>query len=65
MTRKDYELIANVLYLYVRPIELQEDCEVAALAIDLADSLALDNPRFNKAKFLFACGVSIQEGKEE
>lgn len=63
MTRKDYVLIAACL------AAVRADCtadkhrehEFAALdavARDLAHQLANDNPRFDRARFLAACGVA-------
>lgn len=55
MTRKDYVLIAQTL------ANFQEDngvmIERNAIAYDLADAFALDNPRFDRARFLVASGV--------
>lgn len=61
MTRKDYELIAKALKTQ---LELsrgfgEEDGEAAVknIAHDLAEALALDNPRFDRARFLTASGA--------
>jgi hypothetical protein len=56
MTRKDYQRLANALASN-RPIEgqpialeqWQTDCK------HIADALASDNPRFDRARFLGAC----------
>lgn len=61
MTRKDYELIAKVLK------DLNDDfnnggadeVSLALVAEELATALALDNPRFNRARFVSACGVKV------
>lgn len=55
MTRKDYELIARVLTNYSddEGVVIERD----AIAYRLADALAIDNPRFNRHKFLIAAGV--------
>ena len=64
MTRKDYQLIADVL----RERGTQADKSDApwmkgfrsahvALARDFADALAADNPRFDRTRFFKACGV--------
>lgn len=55
MTRKDYELIAAVLSNYAIGGIPTDDRD--AIAYDLADALALDNPRFNRELFLVAAGV--------
>ena len=53
MTRKDYVLIArNIEQAYYL-----DDTQRNTIAQDLADSLSMDNPRFDRARFLTACGV--------
>lgn len=55
MTQKDYELIARVLSTTK---ELgYEQPTIYRIAFDLADALALTNARFDRVKFLKACGV--------
>lgn len=52
MTKQDFELIANVI-LYV-------DIEKAdrwLIAVSFADRLAKENKRFDRPKFLKACGI--------
>ena len=55
MTRKDYKLIAEVLKASgkcgVGPYTLD------SLALSFAQELKKDNPNFNHALFLKACGV--------
>jgi hypothetical protein len=51
MTRKDYQLIAEVF------ARSTGDDLAKILAENLADKLEQDNPRFDKARFLTACGV--------
>ena len=55
MTRKDYQLIADVLAKFTAEgvVTIERD----AIAYDLADALALDNPRFDRERFLVASGV--------
>jgi len=55
MTRKDYQLIASVLKSYATEGTPTDDRD--AIAYDLADALASDNPRFNRELFLVAAGV--------
>lgn len=62
MTRKDYELIAKVLKTQ---LELsrgfgEEDGEAAVknIVFDLMADLAKENPRFDRVRFLSACGVN-------
>jgi hypothetical protein len=53
MTRKDYIKIAIVIQTsWFGSADLK-----LSFASNLADEFALDNPRFNKARFLTACGV--------
>jgi hypothetical protein len=56
MTRKDYQLIAEVFANFGQMIELEETIG-ADLARNLADALQGDNPRFDRARFLESCGV--------
>lgn len=55
MHRKDYELIAQVLANFTAEggVTIERD----AIAYDLADALAADNPRFSREVFLVAAGV--------
>ena len=54
MTRKDYKLIAEVIAVsWFGSAELRAD-----LVNNFADKLEQDNPRFNRSRFLTACGVN-------
>ena len=63
MTRKDYIAIAKVFQnradmarnIQNAPSRLAHYSEVAA---DLADVLAQDNQRFDRARFIKACGLA-------
>ena len=61
MTRKDYEALAAALN--GAHVSLRAHFPVAAfqgwrVAVDhVADTLAADNPRFDRARFLKGCGV--------
>jgi hypothetical protein len=57
MTRKDYQLIAEVFANFGKIIILEETIG-ADIARNLADALKADNPRFDRARFLAACGVN-------
>jgi hypothetical protein len=57
MTRKDYQLIAEVFANFGQMIELEETIG-ADIARNLADALEADNPRFDRHRFLVACGVN-------
>ena len=66
MTKKDYIIIANEIANMMR-IEKEIEAEgndtsvsqisLSVLAQKLACKMALDNPRFDKYKFLEACGT--------
>lgn len=63
MTRKDYQSLAAALRRAATPAALVQrdaDCYRQQHAKDvhaIADALASDNPRFDRARFLSACGV--------
>lgn len=61
MTRKDYEMIAKALktQIEISRTYSEQDGEFAVvnIAFDLIEDLAKDNPRFDKDRFLKACGV--------
>ena len=56
MTRKDYELIADVIK---NLDEVIDETVFAVLVVRLAGALAGDNPRFDGVKFAQACGVYV------
>jgi hypothetical protein len=59
MTRKDYELIAETIRT-ARKVEGNNGVvlvSVEHLANTLATDLEIENPRFDRARFLSACGV--------
>lgn len=59
MTRKDFQLIAQVFRdaLDNGQVKTREDCELfCSLSIALANNLQDTNERFDRAKFLEACG---------
>lgn len=63
MTRKDYELIAQLIRDQLDAASNDSAKEHAhaylgALAKDMAHEFAANNPRFDRARFLKACGVS-------
>jgi hypothetical protein len=53
MSKKDYKLIAQAIADTWCDAEAQK-----LIAESLAESLASDNPNFDKSKFLTACGVN-------
>lgn len=64
MTRKDYVLIAAALHDSLQfggeDIDMDTACahQHANCTRAVADALAQDNPRFDRARFLAACGVT-------
>jgi hypothetical protein len=57
MTRKDYKLIAEVIAVsWFGSAELGAKLK-ADLVSNLADKLQQDNPRFDRERFLTACGL--------
>jgi hypothetical protein len=64
MTKKDYILIAEVIKqchpVSSMPKEWRNGCESAMsyIARHLADEMKKDNSRFNRERFLNACGVT-------
>jgi len=53
MTRKDFQLIADVLK--ASSTSPMNRCVVQELAVTFASELAKTNPRFNKQRFIEAC----------
>jgi len=62
MTKRHYERIARVIALRYAEAEAISDATrvalVAGIATDLAAIMAADNPRFDRARFLAACGIA-------
>jgi len=54
MTKKDYKLIASILK---NANEDNYDLALTPLIKWFADDFQADNPRFDRARFLTACGV--------
>lgn len=52
MTRKDYEAIAKAIKANI------EHGSLGQLAIDLADVCGRDNDKFDRHRFLKACGLA-------
>lgn len=61
MTRKDYQLIAKAIKRASENWEgFEEECPavvIAGISAILAVHLEQENPRFDRARFLEACGV--------
>ena len=70
MTKKDYELIANVIrytknhYLINIPHKGKKEvinATLEVLADELAERLQIDNPRFDFERFMTACGFELSQ----
>lgn len=59
MTKKDYELIAGTIndYIFVNEADRSNALAIAEM---LADSLYSDNPKFDRQRFLTACGIQTE-----
>jgi len=53
MTRKHFRMLAEVIAHIENPVERRE------LAEKIAADCAKSNPRFDRSKFLKACGVTV------
>jgi hypothetical protein len=60
MTRKDYVMIAEILKFNRENFVEGEDgfAVIGIMAHQIADGLEADNPRFDRARFLDACGIN-------
>ena len=60
MTKKDYELIARNIAQVQREFRGVEDGinAIRDVAVFIASDLERDNPRFDRERFLKACGVN-------
>ena len=56
MTRKDYQLLADVIKAQR---SVPSATHLRALALDLSIELKKDNPNFKPALFLKACGLGL------
>lgn len=66
MTKKDYELIANQFDLQLHFLKREYPEQVKTLvgfAKHLATRLEIDNPRFDRNRFLQACGIETPKTK--
>ena len=55
MTRKDFELVAEVLSGHYQNGDEKAKAEIAACALTFAQRLQSTNPRFNVQRFVKAC----------
>ena len=69
MTRKDFQLIADVVKqlrtFEAHDVEMSEDVaravRLSSVADALASALATTNPRFDRDRFLTACGIGATQ----
>jgi hypothetical protein len=62
MTRSDYEMIANVVRQHLDATwntDPSRAMGIETLAMDLATQFAIDNDRFDKARFFKACNIEV------
>ena len=57
MTRKDYQAIAEAIKSTLHDNVPAVDIAYT-IAANLADVFAADNPRFDRSRFLAACGIN-------
>lgn len=56
MTRKDFEAIAHILKVKASLPEHYDHGTVQVIAMGMADYLSTTNPRFDRGRFMRACG---------
>ena len=63
MTKKDYELIASAIKQFKDwwNIDSKPSKTMRLFAEEISNALASKNPRFDKQKFLKACGVEVDK----
>lgn len=61
MSRKDYVLIAGVFKARLDGGDCDERHCVVQLAKEMAKAFRQDNERFDKSRFLLACGLTDDE----
>jgi hypothetical protein len=60
MTRKDYQAIAEVISTLADKYQFDDGRYIVSeIASDLAEVLQNDNPRFDRQRFLDACGYQL------
>lgn len=57
MTRKDYVLLAEALKAVVQSVDKPERTGAMLAAHELSYRLGQDNPRFDRRRFIEACGL--------
>ena len=57
-TKQHYKAIAEIIRPHLLVSKIRKDgAQVADIALELADYFAQDNPRFDRERFLEACGL--------
>lgn len=57
MTRKDYVAIAAAIHNAPWSDSMTAEATITAIAENIAEVMSRDNPRFDRERFLKACGV--------
>lgn len=57
MTRKDYVLLADALKAAIQSVDNPERVGAMLAAYELSHRLGLDNARFDRRRFIEACGL--------
>ena len=57
MSKKDYKKFATIIKNRVNIQRTSWNAELFMIASDMAKAFQEDNPRFDRSKFLIACGV--------
>ena len=61
LTKKDFKAVAEIIKLQITRYHVQERYACAngveSIAYHLADYFAMQNPRFDRERFLAACGL--------
>lgn len=58
-SKKNYVAVAAAIRESVRPATAETAGSIRELAARLANIFAADNPRFDRQRFLAACGVAL------
>lgn len=58
-TKMHYEKVAEILYQCMSRMDANEE-----VAYSFADAFAKDNPLFDRDRFMRACGLTVDYGKE-
>jgi hypothetical protein len=64
MTKKDYIAIARAVQVQMHVTEdTMRQATIGSVAHQLAETFAGDNPRFDRDRFLAACGFGVKGGR--